>query len=138
MGLNTWQNCSWGGNHMARIRMISLDVVDTDKFLEMPVTTRCCYFELLARADDDGFIGNPKKLLRMLNLSEDDLRLLCVKGFVIPFESGVVVITHWKMQNSIRSDRYKPTVYRDEKLLLHQKGNLEYCLLPKKETKNIF
>ena len=109
--------------------MISLDIVDTGKFLEMPVTSRCLYYELLVRADDEGFIGNPKRLIRMLNFSEDDLSILIIKGFIIPFETGVIVITHWKMQNNIRSDRFTPTIYREEKLILHQKGNKEYFLI---------
>jgi len=108
--------------------MFSLDIVDTDKFCEMPVTSRCCYFEFSMRADDDGFISNPKRLMRMLNYSDYDLRLLITKGFVIPFESGIVVITHWKTQNNIRIDRYKPTMYKKEKSLLENDGN-EYKLL---------
>ena len=113
--------------------MISLDIVDTDKFLDMPVSARCCYYELLVRADDEGFIGNPRKLLRMLNYSDDDLKLLCLKGFIIPFDSGVIVLTHWKMQNNIRSDRFTPTTFREEKSLLMQRGNKEYCLISEDE-----
>lgn len=108
--------------------MFSLDIVDTDKFLDMPVTSRCCYYELSMRADDDGFISNPKRLLRMLNYADDDLKLLIMKGFMIPFESGVVVVTHWKMQNNIRSDRYNPTIFTEEKKLLQQKPTNEYVL----------
>lgn len=119
---------------MARRRMISLDIVNTDKFMDMSVSARCCYYELLVRADDEGFIGNPKRLLRMLGFADDDLRLLCIKGFVIPFESGVIVITHWKMQNTIRCDRFTPTLFKEEKMLLHQKGNKEYILLENKES----
>lgn len=88
---------------MAKRRMFSLDIVDTDRFLDMPVTSRCCYFELSMRADDDGFVSNPKRLMRMLNYSEDDLKLLIIKGFITPSENEGVVVTHWNMQNQIPS-----------------------------------
>ena len=119
---------------MARRRMVSRDIVDTDKFLTMPVSARCCYYDLLVRADDEGFVGNPKSLLKMLSYAEDDLNLLCAKGFVIPFESGVIVITHWKMQNSIAADRFKPTIHREEKFMLGIKGNKEYVFLPERKA----
>lgn len=99
---------------MANKRMFSLSVVDTDLFLEMPVTSRLLYYELGMRADDDGFIGNWKKIMRMASLSEDDMKILIAKKFIIPFESGVIVIKHWKMNNYLRSDRYTPTVYKEE------------------------
>lgn len=114
---------------MARRRMISLDIIDTDKFLEMPVTSRCLYFEMLARADDDGFIGNPKRLMKMLNFSEDDLTILIMKNYVIPFESGVVVITHWKMQNTIRKEKYKSTIYHLEKSQIVKNTDNSYALI---------
>ena len=78
------------------------------------------------RADDDGFINNPKKVMRMIGASEDDYRVLCLKNFVIPFESGIVVIKHWKIHNYIRNDRYKPTVYAEEKATLDTKDNGAY------------
>jgi hypothetical protein len=78
------------------------------------------------RADDDGFINNPKKIQRMIGASDDDLKVLCMKRFIIPFESGIVVIKHWKIHNYIRNDRYKPTVYTKEKSLIETKDNGAY------------
>jgi len=112
--------------------MFSLDIVDADKFLNLPATTQLLYFHLQMRSDDDGFVGNPTRLVRMLGMSNIDLELLCESGFIIPFESGVIVITHFQMQNTLKNDRYKPTIYREEKFMLNQKGNKEYCLLPNK------
>ena len=99
---------------MAIRRMFSLQVVDTDKFTEMPISARLLYYEMGMRADDDGFVASPKKIIRSVGCSEDDLKLLIAKGFIIPFESGVVVIKHWKMNNYLRSDRYKKTIYQEE------------------------
>lgn len=98
--------------------MISLKVIDTDKFLDMPLSTRYLYHELNARADDDGFIGSPKKIAKMVGGSDDDLKLLTAKEFIIPFQSGVIVIKHWRVNNYIRPDRYAPTIYIDEKQAL--------------------
>lgn len=100
---------------MANRRMFSLDVVDTDLFLEMPTTTQALYFHLGMRADDDGFVSSPKKIAKLSNCTMDDLRILVSKGFIIPFESGVVVITHWKINNSIQKDRYHETLNKNEK-----------------------
>ena len=94
---------------MANKRMFSLDVVDTDKFLDMPATTQCLYFHLGMRADDDGFVSSPKKITKLANCGEDDLRVLASKGYIIPFESGIIVITHWKQNNNIKKDRYQAT-----------------------------
>lgn len=105
---------------MAVRRMFSIDVVDTDKFLEMPVTTQALYFHFGMRADDDGFVASPKKIAKIANCTNDDLRILISKGYVIPFESGVVVITDWKTNNSIRCDRYKKTRYQEEFAQLEQ------------------
>ncbi len=113
---------------MANRRMFSLDVVDTDSFLDMPLTAQALYFHLGMRADDDGFIGNPKRIQRMIGCNDDDLRLLLVKGFVISFDSGVYVIRHWKIHNYIRTDRYKETVYIPEKNMLSVMKNGEYAL----------
>jgi hypothetical protein len=100
---------------MAERRMFSLKVVDTDNFLSMPISARLLYYDFGMRTDDDGFVSSPRKILRISNCSDDDFKLLIAKGYVIPFESGVIVITHWKMQNSIQKDRYKETIYMDEK-----------------------
>lgn len=106
---------------MANKRMFSLDVVDTDLFLEMPVSSQALYFHLGMRADDDGVVASPKKIIKTSGCSPDDLRILISKGYVIPFESGVIVITHWRTNNQIRSDRYKASVYGNELELLELK-----------------
>lgn len=103
---------------MAERRMFAKSVVDSDVFLDMPLTARLLYYDLGMRADDDGFVGSPKKIMRMVGASQDDLRILIARRFVIPFESGVVVIRHWKQNNYLRPDRHTPTVYADEFALL--------------------
>lgn len=99
---------------MANKRMFSLSVVDTDKFLEMPISSRLLYYELGMRADDDGFVDNWKKILLFTGLKDDDLKVLITKKFIIPFESGVIVIRHWRMNNYLQNDRTKPTIYQEE------------------------
>lgn len=103
---------------MARRRMFSLDVVDTDRFLDMPSSTQALYFYLGMRADDDGFVASPKRTTAMCGCSADDLNLLAAKGFVRPFESGVLVIVDWKKNNLLRPDRYTPTQFQKEKAQL--------------------
>lgn len=103
---------------MARRRMFSLDVVDTDRFLDMPSSTQALYFHLGMRADDDGFVASPKRTTAMCGCSTDDLNLLAAKGFVRPFESGVLVIVDWKKNNLLRPDRYTPTQFQKEKAQL--------------------
>ena len=111
---------------MAERRMFAKTIIDSDSFLDMPLSTQSLYFHLSMRADDDGFLNNPKKIQRMIGCSDDDLKLLVAKNFIIPFESGVVVIKHWKIHNYIRNDRYKPTVYVEEKAQLMSKENGAY------------
>ena len=113
---------------MAERRMFAKTIIDSDAFLDMPLSTQSLYFHLSMRADDDGFINNPKKIQRMIGATEDDLKLLIAKSFIIPFESGIVVIKHWKIHNYIQTDRYKPTVYREEKAILKVKTNKAYTL----------
>lgn len=113
---------------MAERRMFAKTIIDSDAFLDMPMSSQCLYFHLCMRADDDGFLNNPKKIQRMIGASDDDLKLLTVKNFVIPFDTGVVVIKHWKIHNYIQNDRYKPTVYTEEKELLGVKDNKAYTL----------
>lgn len=113
---------------MANKRMFSMKICDSDAFLDMPLTTQCLYFHLNMRADDDGFIGNPKRIQRLVGASEDDLKLLIAKRFVLAFEDGVIVIKHWRMHNTIQADRYTPTVYQEEKSILLLKGNKSYSL----------
>ena len=113
---------------MAERRMFAKTIIDSDSFLDMPMSTQALYFHLSMRADDDGFINNPKKIQRMIGATEDDLKLLIAKNFIIIFESGVIVIKHWKIHNYIQKDRYKPTVYQEEKELLSLKENGVYTL----------
>ena len=113
---------------MAERRMIAKTIIDSDLFLDMPMSTQCLYFHLNMRADDDGFINNPKKIQRMIGCNDDDIKLLIAKNFIIPFESGVVVIKHWKIHNYIRMDRYKETLYKDEKSQLTIDKSKEYIL----------
>lgn len=102
---------------MARRRMFSADITQDDNFLDMSLTAQALYFHLGIMADDDGFVS-PNKVIRMVGANKDDLRILVAKNFVIPFKSGVVVITHWKENNYIQKDRYKPTLFKDEFLSL--------------------
>lgn len=105
--------------------MFSPDIVSSDAFLEMPASSRDLYFQLGMYADDDGFV-NPRKFMRMLGSSEDDLKILVAKRFVLPFQSGVLVIKHWKINNLVRKDWYKPTQYLEEKSTLFIKENGVY------------
>ena len=113
---------------MAERRMFAKTIIDSDAFLDMPLSSQCLYFHLSMRADDDGFLNNCKKIQRTIGASDDDLRLLMMKKFIIPFENGIVVIKHWKIHNYIQSDRYKPTVYQEEKSQLVLKRNRAYSL----------
>ncbi len=108
--------------------MISKKVVDTDLFLDMPVSTRLLYYDLSVRADDDGFVASPKRITRMVGCSEDDLKLLVTKGYLIPFESGVCVIRDWKVHNYIPKDRYHETDYRTEKAMLKESDTGAYVI----------
>ena len=113
---------------LAQKRMFTMKIVDSDAFLDMPATTQCLYFHLNMRADDDGFIGNPKRIMKITGASEDDLRLLIAKRFVLTFEDGVIVIKHWRMHNTLSRDRYTETSYIDEKRMLLLKENGSYSL----------
>ncbi|MFI3226995.1 MAG: DNA replication protein [Clostridia bacterium] len=111
---------------MAARRMFEIAIIDSDLFLEMPLTTQCLYFHLSMRADDDGFISNSKRIQRTVCASDDDLKILLAKQFLIPFDSGIVVIRHWKRHNEIKKDRYKPTLYGEEKALISIDTNNVY------------
>ena len=111
---------------MAERRMFAKNVIDSDIFLDMPLSTQALYFHLAMRADDDGFVNNPKKISRMIGADDDSLKLLCIKKFLIPFENGVVVIRHWKVHNYIRKDTYKETAYKAEKAQLYVDGSEQY------------
>lgn len=106
--------------------MFSLGVLETDAFLDMPLSAQALYFHLSLRADDDGFIGNPKRITQNIGASLDDLRILIAKRFVLTFEDGVIVIKHWRMHNTIKKDRYTATNYSEDLKLLHIKENGAY------------
>ena len=111
---------------MAQRRMFSKDIVESGAFMEMPLSTQALYFHLGMNADDDGFISNAKIIVRMCGAAEDDMRLLLAKRFLLAFDNGVIVVKHWKINNYIRSDRYRPTLYQDEYQSLFLKQNLAY------------
>lgn len=105
-----------------------MKIVDSDAFLDMPLSTQCLYFHLNMRADDDGFIGNPKRIMKVIGASEDDLKILIAKRFLLLFEDGVIVIKHWRMHNTLSQNRYHETQYLDEKSMLRLKDNGSYSL----------
>lgn len=111
---------------MAERRMFAKTIIDSDAFLDMPLSAQALYFHLSMRADDDGFVNNPKKIQRMVGASDDDCKLLVMKRFILTFESGVIVIKHWKIHNYIQKDRYKETVYIKEKSTLSLNENNAY------------
>lgn len=111
---------------MPEKRMFTKKITESDAFLDMPLSSQCLYFHLNMSADDDGFVNNPKRVMRTIGASEDDLKLLIAKAFLLVFENGVVVIKHWWMHNTLKNDRYKPTDYQEEKELLAQKTNKAY------------
>ena len=109
---------------MAERRMFAKSIVLSDSFLDMPMSARCLYFTFGMLADDDGFIGSPKAIMRQCGATEDDLKILLAKRYVLGFESGIIVIKHWRMNNYLRTDRYTETTYLEEKneLTIDQKG----------------
>jgi len=113
---------------MAERRMFAKTVIDSDAFLDMALSTQALYFHLSMRADDDGFVNNPKKIMRMVGAGEDELKVLVGKKFIIGFESGIIVIKHWKLHNYIQKDRYKATVYHEEMNKIGTKDNNVYTM----------
>ena len=111
---------------MAERRMFSKQIIDSDAFLNMPLSSQVLYFHLAMRADDDGFVNNPQKITRMVGASPDDFNIIVAKKFILTFDNGVIVIKHWLMHNYIRSDRYKPTTYIEEKKSLNIKQDKSY------------
>lgn len=103
---------------MAERRMFAKQIIDSDLFLEMPLSAQVLYFHLAMRADDDGFVDKPKSIMRLCGNKDEDMKILIERNFIIPFDSGIVVITHWKIHNYIRSDRYRTTQYKSEKQAL--------------------
>jgi len=119
---------------MAERRMFTDKITESDAFLDMPLSTQAIYFHFCMNADDDGFVKNPKRIQKMLGASEDDCKLLILKRFILPFDSGVIVIKHWRMHNLLRKDRYKPTEYIEEKAMLKVKENGAYTFNKEKEV----
>ena len=113
---------------MAEKRMFSMKIVDSDPFKEMPLSAQALYFHLVMNADDEGFLNNAKSVQRSIMASDDDMKLLIAKDFVIRFESGIMVIKHWKMHNTIQPSRLKPTQYIEERKLIEVKENKSYTL----------
>lgn len=113
---------------MAKRRMFAQTIIDSDAFLDMPASTQLLYFHLGMRADDDGFINKPKSIMRACGGNDDDMKILVSKKFIIPFESGVVVIKHWKIHNLIAKDRYTETKYKEERSALMLDDNNSYTL----------
>lgn len=109
---------------MAEKRMFSKKIIDTDWFMDMPASTQNLYFHLSMRADDDGFVSSPKRIIKLIGATEDDYKILIAKKFIIPFESGICVITDWRINNYLRNDRYTETIYKKERdsLVLDEKG----------------
>lgn len=109
--------------------MFAKRIIDSDAFLDMPLSTQSLYFHLSMRADDEGFINNPKRIQRMIGASDDDCKLLIAKGFILVFETGVIVIKHWKIHNYIQKDRFKPTICSEEKkeIVTEEDGTYTRC-----------
>ena len=114
---------------MAEKRMFAKSIVLTDAFLDMPMSARCLYFTLGMLADDDGFVGSPKSIMRQCGASQDDLMVLLSKRFVLGFDNGVIVIKHWRINNYLRNDRHIPTNYQDELATLLVDDNGAYTEL---------
>ena len=112
---------------MAERRMFTRSVVDSDAFLEMPLSAQALYFHLNMRADDDGFVNNAKSITNYVSATPDDLSILIAKRFVICFNSGVIVIKHWKIHNTLKSDRYHPTDFQEELAKICVKPNKAYA-----------
>lgn len=115
---------------MAERRMIKTSVVDSDAFLDMPSTAQNLYFHLNVRADDEGFVDSPKGIMRKVGANQNDFEILLAKRYLLSFDSGVIVIKHWKLHNMIRTDRIKPTLYKEEKCVITEKENGVYTDSP--------
>ena len=114
---------------MAQRRMFAKKITESDAFLDMPMSSQCLYFHLAMNADDEGFVNNPKKLQRMVGATDDDVKVLLAKRFIMSFDSGVIVIKHWRMHNYIQSDRFRKTDYIEERSQLIVKDNNSYKLI---------
>lgn len=103
---------------MAEKRMFAKTIIDSDAFLEMPMSARLLYYDLGMRADDDGFVNSPKKIMKIVGATADDMNILIMRKFIIPFDNGIVVIKHWRINNYLRKDRYVSTKYKDQMEML--------------------
>lgn len=108
--------------------MFSKQIIDSDAFLEMPLSTQALYFHLSMRADDDGFLNNAKKVMKIIGANQNDYDLLVAKSFIIQFSDGICVIKHWRINNYLRKDRYTETIYQEEKAMLTMQPNGRYSL----------
>lgn len=113
---------------MAERRMFSKKITESDAFLDLPLSAQCLYFHLSMSADDEGFVNNPKKIQRMIGASNDDMKLLMMKRFIICFDTGIIIIRHWRLHNYIQKDRAKETIYQEEKRMLTTDENKAYIL----------
>lgn len=115
---------------MAERRMFTKQIIDSDAFLDMPLSAQALYFHLNMRADDDGFVNSPRRIQREIGVSEDDFRILLTKRFILAFDNGVIVIKHWRMHNYLRKDRYHPTQYQEQFNTLYIRENGAYTTDP--------
>lgn len=113
---------------MAQKRMFDKTITNSDDFLELPDSSQVLYFHLSMNADDDGFVNNWKSIMKMTGTKENDMKLLVIKQYIIPFDSGVIVIKHWRINNYLRNDRYQETKFKEEKAQLLLEKNEEYKL----------
>ena len=126
---------------MAQRRMFNKQITNSDDFLEMPLSSQCLYFHLSMNADDDGFINNWKSIIKLTGAKEDDLKVLVAKQYIIPFESGVLIIKHWRLNNYLRRDRYTESNHQIELSKLVLDENMVYQMattcLPLEDTDKI-
>ena len=123
---------------MADRRMFAKTIIDSDAFLDMPMSARCLYFTFGMLADDDGFVGNPKAIMRQCGATSDDLKILLAKRYVLGFESGVIVIKHWRMNNYLQNDRHKATTYVEELSTLTTDKKGSYTEIDKPCIQNVY
>lgn len=119
---------------MAQKRMFNKSVVESDAFLQMPLSAQALYFHIGMMADDDGFCSQTRSILCMTGARDDDLKVLVAKSFLIPFDDGVMVVKHWRVNNYLQNDRVKQTEYLEDKGKLFIKPNKIYTLDPEKGT----
>lgn len=123
---------------MAERRMFAKSIIDSDAFIEMPMSARLLYYDLSMRRDDDGFVNSPRKIMRIIGATSDDMNILIARKFVIAFDNGVVVIKHWRIHNYIQNDRYKETNYKEQKALLTYDENKAYRLAENPCIQNVY